>query len=150
MTRASAFAPVAVLLALLAGHGGAAQSARHRVIFDTDFALPPQDDGLALALALNSPELDIVGITTVAGNFNLARANADVLRMLEMTGLEVHEQMSRSGMHVPTIVLTADDAPEVKSRYTAAGVKAYLRKPVGGEELYSAIVHAVGLPERRN
>ncbi|HUL49108.1 MAG TPA: response regulator [Gemmatimonadales bacterium] len=71
-------------------------------------------------------------------------------RMLEMTGLEVHEQMSRSGMHVPTIVLTADDAPEVKSRYTAAGVKAYLRKPVGGEELYNAIVHAVGLTERRN
>lgn len=61
-------------------------SARHRVIIDTDFALPPQDDGLALALALNSPELDIVGITTVTGNFNLARANADVLKMLEITG----------------------------------------------------------------
>jgi len=58
----------------------------HRIIFDTDFALPPQDDGLALAFALNSPELDIVGITTVAGNFNVERANADALRMLELTG----------------------------------------------------------------
>lgn len=58
----------------------------HRIIFDTDFALPPQDDGLALALALNSPEIDIVGITTVAGNYNVARANADVLRMLEIAG----------------------------------------------------------------
>jgi len=57
----------------------------HRVIFDTDFALPPQDDGLALALALNSPELQIVGITTVAGNYNIERANADVLKMLEIT-----------------------------------------------------------------
>jgi inosine-uridine nucleoside N-ribohydrolase len=57
----------------------------HRVIFDTDFALPPQDDGLALALALNSPELQIVGITTVAGNYNVERANADVLKMLEIT-----------------------------------------------------------------
>jgi inosine-uridine nucleoside N-ribohydrolase len=60
--------------------------ASHRVVIDTDFALPPQDDGLALALALKSPELEIVGITTVTGNFNLARANADLLRMLEITG----------------------------------------------------------------
>ncbi len=62
--------------------------AAHRIIFDTDFALPPQDDGLALALALDSPELDFVGITTVAGNYNVARANADVLRMLEIAGRE--------------------------------------------------------------
>ncbi len=73
---------------LLVAGTGAASGATHRVIFDTDFALPPQDDGLALALALNSPELDIVGITTVAGNFNLQRANADVLRMLEITHRE--------------------------------------------------------------
>jgi len=65
-----------------------AQPADHHIIFDTDFALPPQDDGLALAFALNSPELDIVGITTVAGNYNLARANADVLRMLEIAKRE--------------------------------------------------------------
>src|SRR5437016_12047191 len=61
---------------------------RHRVIFDTDFALPPQDDGLALALALNSPELDIAGITTVTGNYNVQRANVDVLRMLEIAHRE--------------------------------------------------------------
>lgn len=65
---------------------GSASAAPRRVIIDTDFALPPQDDGLAMALALNSPELDIVAITTVAGNFNLERANADVLRMLEIAG----------------------------------------------------------------
>jgi inosine-uridine nucleoside N-ribohydrolase len=63
-------------------------AAERHIIFDTDFALPPQDDGLALAFALNSPELDIVGITTVAGNYNLARANADVLRMLEIAKRE--------------------------------------------------------------
>ena len=82
----------AATLALLVGLAAAAVSGQppnavsHRVIIDTDFALPPQDDGLALALALSSPELDIVGISTVTGNFNLARANADVLRMLEITG----------------------------------------------------------------
>ena len=60
--------------------------ASHKVIFDTDFALPPQDDGLALALALGSPELDILGVTTVAGNFSMEQATADALKMLEVAG----------------------------------------------------------------
>ena len=46
--------------------GGAGGSIK--VIFDTDFSIPPQDDGLALALAVRSPELQILGVTTVAGN----------------------------------------------------------------------------------
>ena len=79
-------------------------AARHRVIFDTDFALPPQDDGLALAFALNSPELDIAGVTTVAGNYNVQRANADALRMLEIAGrtdVRVYGGASRPLAHEP-------------------------------------------------
>jgi len=94
---------VVVCAAALAGALARAQPpASHRIIVDTDFALPPQDDGLALAFALNSPELDIVGITTVAGNFNLARANADVLRMLEIAGradIPVHPGAGRPLVH---------------------------------------------------
>ena len=63
-------------------------AATHKVIFDTDFAVPPQDDGLALVLALNSPELDILGITTVAGNFSMERATTDALRILEIARRE--------------------------------------------------------------
>jgi inosine-uridine nucleoside N-ribohydrolase len=79
-------AVVAAIAAVLIATALGQPAPAHRVIIDTDFALPPQDDGLALAFALNSPELDIVGITTVAGNYNLARANADALRMLEIAG----------------------------------------------------------------
>ncbi len=60
----------------------------HKIIFDTDFARPPQDDSLALILALNSPELEILGITTVAGNASLEKATADALRVLEIAGRE--------------------------------------------------------------
>ncbi len=85
---AAAMLMTAVLVAggVSSAHGQRAE--RHRIIFDTDFALPPQDDGLALALALHSPELEILGITTVAGNYNVLRANADVLRMLEIAHRE--------------------------------------------------------------
>ena len=57
-----------------------------KIIFDTDFILPPGDDGLALLLALQSPELEIVAITTVAGNESVERATADILWLLESVG----------------------------------------------------------------
>lgn len=60
----------------------------HRIIFDTDFILPPGDDGMALLLALQSEELQILGITTVAGNESLERGTSDVLRLLEIVGRE--------------------------------------------------------------
>lgn len=58
------------------------------IIFDTDFALPPQDDALALMLAVQSQELNILGITTVAGNKSVEQATADVLRFLEIANKE--------------------------------------------------------------
>ena len=56
------------------------------IIFDTDFVMPPWDDSMALMLALQSPEFEILGVTTVAGNESLERATSDVLRMLEIAG----------------------------------------------------------------
>ena len=79
---------VAIALAALLAAVPMTGAAAHKVIFDTDFAMPPQDDGLALALALNSPELEILGVTTVAGNFSMERATSDALRMLEIARRE--------------------------------------------------------------
>ncbi len=70
---------------MFAAAPAAAQQPAKKIIFDTDFAFPPQDDAMALFFVLNSPELDILGITTVAGNRSLNVANADVLKVLEVT-----------------------------------------------------------------
>lgn len=40
-----------------------------KIIIDTD---PGQDDAVAILLALGSPELEVLGITAVAGNVPLA------------------------------------------------------------------------------
>lgn len=64
--------------------GIARSEERTRIIFDTDFVMPPYDDSMALMLALQSPEFEILGITTVAGNDSVERATSDVLRMLEI------------------------------------------------------------------
>ena len=75
-----------VVLAALSffGTGTVAAQDRIPIIFDTDFVMPPADDGMALMLALQSPEIEILGITTVAGNESLERATSDALRMLEI------------------------------------------------------------------
>jgi len=59
--------------------------------------------------------------------------------MPHMSGLEVQRHLVDAGLNVPTIVYTADDAPEAEARYVAAGVSAYLRKPIAGDELLTAI-----------
>ncbi len=59
--------------------------------------------------------------------------------MPHMSGLDVQRHLVDVGLKIPTIVYTADDAPEAEARYVAAGVTAYLRKPIAGDELLKAI-----------
>jgi purine nucleosidase len=54
-----------------------------RIIIDTD---PGQDDAVAILLALASPELEVVGITAVAGNVPLALTQVNVLKVCELAG----------------------------------------------------------------
>jgi inosine-uridine nucleoside N-ribohydrolase len=53
------------------------------VLIDCD---PGHDDAMALLLALASPELELLGVTTVHGNTSLANATANALRVLELAG----------------------------------------------------------------
>src|SRR5437763_6512012 len=47
---------------------------------------PGHDDAIALLLALASPELDVVGVTTVAGNQTLEKTTANAIRVLDFLG----------------------------------------------------------------
>jgi inosine-uridine nucleoside N-ribohydrolase len=51
-----------------------------KVILDTD---PGHDDAIALLLALASPEVELLGVTTVAGNQTLEKTTANALKVLE-------------------------------------------------------------------
>ncbi|MBL8057422.1 MAG: nucleoside hydrolase [Anaerolineales bacterium] len=55
----------------------------HRIIFDTD---PGVDDALALLLALASPELDVLGVTTVFGNAAVEQTTRNAQHILEVAG----------------------------------------------------------------
>ena len=54
-----------------------------RIIIDTD---PGQDDAVAIMLALGSPELEVVGITAVAGNVPLKLTEKNARKICELAG----------------------------------------------------------------
>ena len=54
-----------------------------RIIIGTD---PGQDDAVAILLALASPELEVLGITTVAGNVPLALTAKNARKVCELAG----------------------------------------------------------------
>jgi inosine-uridine nucleoside N-ribohydrolase len=54
-----------------------------KVILDMD---PGIDDALAIMLALNSPELEVLGITTVSGNVHVGKTSLNALKILETIG----------------------------------------------------------------
>src|ERR671936_2250254 len=56
------------------------------ILLDCD---PGHDDAIALLLALASPELELLGVTTVAGNQTLEKTTANALRVVELAGAEI-------------------------------------------------------------
>jgi inosine-uridine nucleoside N-ribohydrolase len=78
-----------------------------RILIDCD---PGHDDAIALLLALASPELELVGITTVAGNQTLEKTTANAIRVLDFVGRD----------DVP--IAAGADRPLVRDPFVAAYV----------------------------
>ncbi len=58
---------------------------KRKVVFDCD---PGLDDALALLLALASDELDVLAVTTIAGNSTIENTTQNALNLLEFFGKE--------------------------------------------------------------
>jgi inosine-uridine nucleoside N-ribohydrolase len=78
-----------------------------KILLDCD---PGHDDAIALLLALASPEVELLGVTTVAGNQTLDKTTANAIRVLELAGRG----------EVP--VAAGADRPLVRDRHVAANV----------------------------
>ena len=66
------------------------------VILDCD---PGHDDAIALLLALASPELEVLGVTTVYGNQTLEKTTANALRVLDL--VDRHDVLVAPGADRP-------------------------------------------------
>jgi inosine-uridine nucleoside N-ribohydrolase len=77
------------------------------ILIDCD---PGHDDAIALLLALASPEVELLGVTSVAGNQTLDKTTANAIRVLEFAGRG----------DVP--VAAGADRPLVRKQFVAAYV----------------------------
>ncbi|MEO9319857.1 MAG: nucleoside hydrolase [Nitrososphaera sp.] len=105
------------------------QGVKKKAILDMD---PGIDDAMALLLALNSPDLDILAVTTVSGNVSVRRTTANALRIIEAVNskVPVHPGASRPIRSGETIDaefihgrdgLGDTDLPEPKSAPSTVG-----------------------------
>lgn len=65
------------------------------------------------------------------------------VQMPEMTGLEVQENLNRSGSHVPVIFITAHYDEAIEWQALKAGAVGFLRKPFSDEVLVGLIRKAL-------
>jgi inosine-uridine nucleoside N-ribohydrolase len=77
------------------------------VIIDCD---PGHDDAIALLLAVASPELRVLGVTTVSGNQTLGKTTANAIRVLDHVG------------RVDVPVIAGAERPLIRERQVAAEV----------------------------
>jgi len=64
-------------------------------------------------------------------------------RMPGLSGEELHGEIKARGLHLPIIVVTADDDPETRKRAEEMGATGFFRKPVDGTALLDAIAWAL-------
>jgi FixJ family two-component response regulator len=123
---------------------GVAQPATHVAIVDDDASVCR---ALARLLRTGGFAVDTyVSAHDFLGSLTLSIPDCLIvdLRMPEMTGLELHEQLVRTGFYIPTILITAygDDATCEQARN--AGVDDCLEKPLQEPSLLAAINAATG------
>ena len=78
-----------------------------KILMDCD---PGHDDAIAILLALASPEVELVGVTTVSGNQTLDKTTPNAIRVLELAGRG----------DIP--VAAGADRPLVRERFVASYV----------------------------
>jgi FixJ family two-component response regulator len=61
------------------------------------------------------------------------------LQMPDMTGLELQRHLTRNGIRIPTIVITAHNEAGARERCESAGAAAFLAKPLQDTSLLAAI-----------
>ncbi|MGH3471060.1 MAG: nucleoside hydrolase [Nocardioidaceae bacterium] len=104
-----------------------------RVVIDTD---PGIDDAAAILLALGSPELEVLGLTTVAGNAPLSATTPNALKILDLAGNgSVPVAAGADRAMVTSIIRERDDSVHGRDGLGGALAGTTSRRPLG--------VHAV-------
>ena len=109
------------------------------MILDCD---PGHDDAIALLLAVASPEVELVGVTTVAGNQTVDKTTTNALRILELVGrqdIPVYQGAERPFIRAQDVAahvhgesgLDGPDLPQPWTRQQDERAVDYLAREIG-------------------
>src|SRR5260370_35902117 len=84
-----------------------ARRMKHKIILDCD---PGHDDAIAILLAAHHPEIDLLAITTVAGNQSLEKTTRNALKVCSLAN--IRNVPIAMGMDRP-LVRPAKHAPDI-------------------------------------
>lgn len=109
-------------------------------------AIVDDDPSVLKALARLLSTRALIATTFRSGKKFLASLEDEVpdclildLQMPEMTGLELHQDLGRRGVQIPTIIITARNEAEMREQCASAGAIAFLPKPINDVSLFAAI-----------
>jgi FixJ family two-component response regulator len=71
------------------------------------------------------------------------------MRMPGMSGLELHEHLTRSGVGIPTVIVTAHFQELTRERARDAGITCFLTKPFAPDELLECVRKALAYSRTR-
>ena len=102
---------------------------------------------LGRLLAAASFEIEIYGSARdFLASLDTSRPDCLVadLHMPDLTGFDLQRHLARTGIQIPTIVITAYNEPGLRERCQSAGAAAFLLKPLDGSTLIGVINAATG------
>jgi len=120
---------------LVAEDNAVNQTLARRLLEKRGYAVTVVGDGRAALAALDTASFDIVLMDVQMPDMDGFEATAAIRQ---------HEELS--GRHIPIIAMTAHAIKGDRERCLAAGMDAYVAKPIRQEELYTTIENALGLP----
>jgi FixJ family two-component response regulator len=100
------------------------RKALHRLLASAGFAVDVYPSGEAFLASLRSRIPDCLLLD---------------LKMPAQSGTEVQRRLRKSGVTIPTLILSAHDDAEARRQCLAGGARRFFTKPFDGAELLSAI-----------
>ncbi len=99
-------------------------------------------------MLLKSAELDYITSASAEEFFEQYKPREHDLLILDMHmpgmgGCDLLEYLTKQGLHIPVIIITAFDEPSSRECARHYGAVAYLRKPVDGEALIDLIKYTI-------
>ncbi len=104
-----------------------------RLLLECGYWVLPAHNGVEALVALTAPEVELPHAVILDLGLPL-ESGSSVLAFVRT--------VMRSGL--PVVVMTGNDNPEEEAAVRALGISAFLRKPVGADQMLHAIAAALG------